>query len=124
MDDDTEACAIRKLKRTLAGEVIAECESASDVSKIRKTINNLQDKYIANILEKYRPRIIVNGIEFIEDITHEKLEIIMQNELAKHDSFYLKVIIKLYNKKFEDTSRVIEVDAKILNFLGKRTVIN
>ena len=112
--------SITKMKSTKTG-IILQCENENEISALRNNIDNsLSDRYISVPLKKYRPRIIVNGIKYIDDLENNDLRerIIKENNLKEaEEGFYLQIVTKMYNKKFEDTSFVIEVDANTYKFL-------
>lgn len=118
------AINITKMKTTNNG-VIIQCDKEEEVSTLKANIEKtLGEKYKPDLLKTYRPRIIINGLKNIQEMENEdiKKNIINENSLKEkkqEKDFYLQVIIKMYNKKYKDTSLVIEVDTKTYQFLNQ-----
>ena len=93
--------SITKMKSTKTG-IILQCENENEISALRNNIDNsLSDRYISVPLKKYRPRIIVNGIKYIDDLENNDLRerIIKENNLKEaEEGFYLQIVTKMYNK--------------------------
>lgn len=110
------------MSKTKKGDVIIRCENEDNMSKLKKEIDGKMGNSVTTEETKlFRPRIKLTGIKNIDHMLNEDLEkaIIQQNEFDKIENFYLKLVLKIQNKIFNDTTLILEIDENTLEEIKK-----
>lgn len=117
---------ISQFKEVSRGQVVIKSGGEDESERLKKEIESkMSDKYEVKVSKLKNPRIKLYNIDKEIDSDNEEIEelIINQNKLdCKKETFKLKIVKKLYSKKYtRKMSLIIEVDPETHeNMLGSK----